>query len=160
MRACPTDFALTGGDFDFGLLSICDHLAKRAPLAAGIWYRDRDDVRDTGPPGSPKRNYAELPLIDPDLTRWELYGQHLFYKRCTSTMVGRDCWRPRCTFCSWTTLWPRFGTRPAESLLDEIGAILARYRIKEIFDDTGTFPVGAFLRKFCRGMIDRGYHRR
>ncbi|MCK6553543.1 radical SAM protein [Candidatus Binatia bacterium] len=160
LLACPVDFVVAGGDYDFALLSICDHLTTRTPLEAGIWFRDGATIRSGAAHGAEKRDYDALPLIDRELTRWDLYGEHLFYKPCTYTMVGRDCWRPRCTFCSWTTLWPRFRTRSAESLLDEIGHILDRYRVKEIFDDTGTFPVGAFLRTFCRGMIDRGFARR
>jgi anaerobic magnesium-protoporphyrin IX monomethyl ester cyclase len=156
MRACPVDFVLTGGDFDFGLLSICEHLRKRGVLDAGIWWCDGDAIRHSGPFTATRRDHAERVLVDRELTKWWLYGEHLFYKPCTYTMVGRDCWRPKCTFCSWTTLWPRFGTRSPESLLGEVEAIVERYHVKEIFDDTGTFPIGAFLAKFCRGMSERG----
>jgi len=44
--------------------------------------------------------------------------------------------------------------------LDEIGELIGKYRVKEIMDDTGTFPVGEWLREFCRGMIKRGYHKK
>ena len=159
MLACPTDFVLTGGDFDLGLVSIADHLRGGGGLVPGIWYRTGGTIRDTGPFGQEKPDHQDAPFIDRELTRWRLYGEHLFYKPSTYTMVGRDCWRPKCTFCSWTTLWPRFRTRSPESLLDEIGLILERYQVKEIFDDTGTFPIGAFLERFCRGMIERGYDR-
>jgi radical SAM superfamily enzyme YgiQ (UPF0313 family) len=121
-----------------------------------VWFRSHGGfvASKAAPPA--RVDPDELPFIDRELTRWDLYGEHLFHKPCTYTMVGRDCWRPRCTFCSWTTLWPRFRTRSPESLLDEIEAILERLPVREIFDDTGTFPVGAFLRRFCRGMIERG----
>lgn len=155
----PVDYVLTGGEFDTGLLAIADHVAGKGPLVAGIWYRDGDEVRDTGPFELGKRSYADRPFFDRELTRWWLYGEHLYYRPSTYTMVGRDCWRPKCTFCSWTTLWPRFGTRSPESLLDEIGTILDLYPVREIFDDTGTFPIGSFLREFCRGMVERGYAR-
>ena len=45
-------------------------------------------------------------------------------------------------------------------MLDEIGAIIVRYGVKEIFDDSGSFPAGDWLRQFCEGMIARGYHKR
>jgi radical SAM superfamily enzyme YgiQ (UPF0313 family) len=159
MLACPVDFVLTGGDFDHGLLNICDHLTQGTRLESGIWYREDGNIKDTGPFGTEKRDHTNLPFVDRDLTRWQLYGEHLFYKPSTYTMVGRDCWRPKCTFCSWTTLWPRFRTRSPESLLDEIGMILERYQVREIFDDTGTFPIGAFLRRFCQGVVERGYNK-
>jgi radical SAM superfamily enzyme YgiQ (UPF0313 family) len=75
------------------------------------------------------------------------------------TMVGRDCPWSKCTFCSWTTLYPRFKTRSPESLLDEIGYLIEEFGTKEIFDDTGTFPGGNWLKRFCEGMIDRGYNK-
>ena len=159
LERSPTDYVLTGGEYDAGLVSIADHVAGRGPLVPGIWYRDEEDIRNTGAFVLGKRNYQDRPFMDRDLTKWWLYAEHLYYKPCTFTMVGRDCWHPTCTFCSWTTLWPQFGTRPPESLLDEIGMILDRYRVREIFDDTGTFPIGAFLDKFCKGMIERGYDR-
>lgn len=156
LRACPVDFVITGGAYDTALLGICEHLRDGAALPAGIWYRAGERIANTGPFTVADAQLGELPFIDRELTRWELYGEHLFHKPCTYTMVGRDCWRPRCTFCSWTTLWPSFRTRTPESLLDEIEVILERHPVREIFDDTGTFPIGGFLRKFCAGAIERG----
>jgi radical SAM superfamily enzyme YgiQ (UPF0313 family) len=45
-------------------------------------------------------------------------------------------------------------------VLDEIGFLIERYGIKEVMDDTGTFPVGRWLEDFCRGMIKRGYNKK
>ncbi len=159
LERSPVDYVLTGGEFDAGLLSIAEHIDGTGPLVPGIWYRDDDEIRDTGVFALGKRDYGDRPFLDRELTKWWLYAEHLYYKPCTFTMVGRDCWHPTCTFCSWTSLWPSFGTRPASSLLDEIGMILERYQVREIFDDTGTFPIGAFLDTFCKGMIERGYDR-
>jgi len=44
-------------------------------------------------------------------------------------------------------------------VLDEVGALISRYRIREIMDDTGSFPAGKWLNDFCSGMIERGYSR-
>jgi radical SAM superfamily enzyme YgiQ (UPF0313 family) len=41
--------------------------------------------------------------------------------------------------------------------LDEIGYTLDHWPVKEVMDDSGTFPNGEWLREFCRGMIERGY---
>lgn len=76
------------------------------------------------------------------------------------TMVGRDCAYGKCTFCSWTTTHPKYSSRRYESLLDEIGILIERYGMREIFDDTGTFPTGGWMERFCKGMIDRGYHKK
>jgi radical SAM superfamily enzyme YgiQ (UPF0313 family) len=75
-------------------------------------------------------------------------------------MAGRDCWYHQCTFCSWPTLYPEFRSRGTTQVLDEIGSLIERYRVAEIMDDTGTFPVGSWLKDFCSGMIERGYNRK
>ena len=50
--------------------------------------------------------------------------------------------------------------RSPEHVLDEIGVLIEKYHIKEIMDDTGTFPVGEWLKEFCEGMIARGYNKK
>jgi radical SAM superfamily enzyme YgiQ (UPF0313 family) len=74
-------------------------------------------------------------------------------------MSGRDCWWGRCTFCSWTTLFPGSGfrTRSAKLALDEVGHLID-LGVKEIMEDSGSLPIGAWLKEFCEGMISRGYN--
>ncbi len=163
MINCPVDYIITGGDFDFLLLSIVEELDEKGTLEAGIYYRDDEGkIHNTGS-FQLNHDYNSLPLIDRDLTEWELYAYHNGnYKRTpgTYTMVGRDCWYHRCRFCSWTTLFPHFGKRSPQSLLDEIGVLIEKYGVREIMDDTGTFPVGSWLKEFCEGMIERGYNKK
>jgi radical SAM superfamily enzyme YgiQ (UPF0313 family) len=47
-----------------------------------------------------------------------------------------------------------------EKALDEIGQLIEKYHVREIMDDSGTFPVGGWLREFCQGMVSRGYNKR
>ena len=75
-------------------------------------------------------------------------------------MSGRDCWWGRCKFCSWTTIYPKFRARNAEKVLDEMGLLIEKYGVREIMDDTGTFPAGEWLMQFCKGMIERGYNKK
>jgi len=156
------DYVLTGGDYDFLLLNLTEHLEKGVDLEPGIWSRKGGAVKSTGT-FRLGHNLDALPFIDRDLTRWDLYAEkNGNFKRVpgTYTYVGRDCWWGRCTFCSWTTTCPgkTFRSRSPESLLDEIGHLIERYGVREVFDDTGTFPRGEWLRKFAQGMIDRGYN--
>jgi anaerobic magnesium-protoporphyrin IX monomethyl ester cyclase len=167
LNACPADFILTGGDYDFTLTELLAQLQSAGRGAAdgapgGVFYRGDGGIRSTGA-FTLTRDLNTLPFIDRDLTRWELYAYengNYRYTPGTYTMVGRDCWWGRCAFCSWTTLYTNWRTRTPESLLDEIGAILARYPVREIFDDTGCFPAGRWLRTFCEGVMARGYHKR
>lgn len=106
-----------------------------------------------------------LPCIDRDLTKWQQYSvKNGNFKRIpgTYTMAGRDCWWGRCTFCSWTTMYPgrNFRSVSPGHLLDEVDFLIKKYGVREIFDDSGTFPKGEWLEIFCKGMIDRGYNKK
>lgn len=156
MRNCPVDYVLTGGDYDFLLLNLVEHLSGKADLEPGIWYRSSGEIRNTGG-FLLNHDLDNLPQIDRELTSWRSYGEHLFIESPnTYMMAGRDCWYGRCTFCSWTTLFPRFRVRSEQLVLDEIENLVSTYDIREIFDDTGTFPTGAWLDRFCSGLKDRG----
>ena len=50
--------------------------------------------------------------------------------------------------------------RSFSKVLNEIGELVQRFHVKEIMDDTGTFPVGDWLKGFCQGMIERGYSKK
>jgi len=157
------DYVLEGGHYDYLLSDLADHLAEGLPLRPGIWYRDQETgakFRSLGPPQHTVK-LDHLPFIDRDMTEWYRYGEK-WYRRFpnTMTMVGRDCAYGKCTFCSWTTTHPLYSSRKVEGLLDEIGILIERYGMREIFDDTGTFPTGGWMDRFCRGMIDRGYHQK
>lgn len=159
MENSKVDFILTGGDYDFLLLNLCNHISKDERLEPGIWYREGSRIKNIGK-FQLNHDLNSLPFIDRNLTKWQLYSEkNGNYKRTpgTYTMVGRDCWWGKCTFCSWTTTFPKFRTRSPESLFDEIGMLIEKYRVREIFDDTGTFPTGSWLKKFCNGMIEHGY---
>lgn len=163
MANCPADYVLTGGDFDFLLAELLAHLSGSGQaIPGGVYLRDSGRVINTGR-FELTRDLNSLPMLDRDLTRWELYSVengNFKYTPGTYTMVGRDCWWGKCAFCSWTTLYNRWRTRTPESLLDEIGQIIERYPVREIFDDTGCFPAGKWLREFCDGMVARGYNKR
>jgi len=165
------DYVITGGDYDFLLLSLCEFLSKNSPdselptpnsLEPGIYYRANGKVVNTGK-FRLNHDLNQLPFIDRDLTKWQLYAYENGNYKCvpgTYTMAGRDCWWAKCRFCSWTTTYPTFRARSPKNLLDEIGELIEKHDVKEIMDDTGTFPVGNWLREFCRGMIERGYNKK
>ena len=133
---------IPGGDWDFGLL---DFIAAGCPKG----------VR----PFALKDSIADAPWIDRDLVHWELYAEkngNFRRKPGTYIMSGRDCWHAKCTFCSWTTLYPRYRVRKVKDVVDEIEMLVEKYGVKEIMDDSGSFPVGQWLTDFCNEMISRG----
>ncbi len=160
MNRCPVDFVLTGGDYDFSLRAMAEALSGRGDMPQGIYYRQDGTVKNTGH-FVLDNDLNELPFIDRDLTQANLYFEK-WKKRepFRYTMAGRDCQWGKCSFCSWTTTFPTFRRRTVKSLLDEIEMLVDRYGVREIFDDTGNFPAGAWLREFCEGMIDRGLNKK
>jgi radical SAM superfamily enzyme YgiQ (UPF0313 family) len=163
MEQSQVDFILTGGDYDFLLLNLVDFLSgKTKRLESGIWYRDNGNIKNSG---QFKLNHSldDLPLINRDLTKWRLYSERNGNFKVTPgayTMAGRDCWWRKdggCSFCSWPTLYPTFRVMRPELLVNEIGSLVEKYKVKSVFDDTGCFPAGKWLRKFVRLMITHGY---
>ena len=160
MKRCKVDYVLTGGDWDASLLELALHLRDGSELPKGLWYRSDGEVKTTGE-FELLNSLDGLPFIDRELTKWWLYYEN-WYKRkpFTYVMAGRDCWwrlNGGCSFCAWTALYPRFRVRSPERHLDEVGLLIEKHRVREIFDDTGTFPSGKWLERFCEGMIERGY---
>ncbi len=159
------DFVLTGGDYDFLLLTLCKFINDNklsTQLEPGIYYRDNGIIKNTGK-FQLNHDLNTLPFIDRDLTKWQLYAsKNGNYKRTPGTyiMSGRDCWWGKCTFCSWPTIYPTFRSRLPENALDEVGSLIDKYSVREIMDDTGCFPVGDWLKNFCAGMIKRGYNKK
>ena len=183
MANSQVDFVLTGGDYDFLLLNLCRSLATRNSQPAtrnfqlatrnsqlatnfmpGIWYREEGRIKNTGQ-CELNHDLNSLPLIDRKLTRWKLYSEkngNYKYLPGTYTMAARDCWWGKCSFCSWTTIFPgaKYRSRSPEKVLDEVGMLIEKYGVREIMDDSGTFPVGEWLINFCEGMIKRGYNKK
>jgi radical SAM superfamily enzyme YgiQ (UPF0313 family) len=161
MENSKVDYVIEGGDYDFLLLNLVKYLdEKQNLLEPGIWYRENGEIKSTGK-FILDHDLNSLPFIDRDLTKWRFYAyKNGNYKRTpgTYTMVGRDCWWRKnggCSFCAWSTLYPTFRVRKPELLVDEIENLVEKYNIKEVFDDTGTFPVGKWLTKFANLMIER-----
>ncbi|HOX40667.1 MAG TPA: radical SAM protein [bacterium] len=176
MKNSKVDYILTGGDYDFLILNLANHILHGEKLEPGIWYRE--EVKTKSPDSKAKtfevkntghfllnHDPDELPMIDRELTKWHLYAyKNGNYKRTpgTYTYAARDCWWGQCTFCSWTTIYPGkdYRKRSVTKMLDEVGMLIEKYHVKEIMDDSGSFPIGPWLREFCEGMIERGYNKK
>jgi len=76
-------------------------------------------------------------------------------------MTGRDCWWGKCTFCSWTTTHPgnTFRNFSVDHTIKEL-KYLASLGIREVFDDTGTLPIGPWLKDFCEQLIKTGLNKK
>ena len=162
MENCPVDYILTGGDWDFLLETLVRSNFDPSLFETGVWYRENGAVKSTGP-FRLDHDLNSTPWIDRDLVNWKLYAKkNGNFKRTPGTyiMSGRDCWHAKCTFCSWTTLYPTYRTRDPIDVVDEIETLVKKYGVKEIMDDSGSFPVGEWLKTFCGEMIRRKLNRK
>ncbi len=156
MQRCNVDYVLCGGHYDFALKRLLQFLQDGGPVPDGVFYRTQ-----TGFAGNAdfciREPLESAPFPDRDLTQWWLYQQeyNLQGKPFMYIMSGRDCWHGKCTFCSWTTLFPKFSVRPVANVLDEIEMLVAKFNVKEIFDDSGTLNTGKWLVDLCEGLINR-----
>lgn len=177
------DYILTAGDYDFLAVNLLNHIHKGMPLDGGIYYRkgdkqikhkkghirnkigDGEIVYSTGT-ASLAHNLNDLPFVDRDLTKWELYAYkngNYKYTPATYMYSGRDCWWNRCTFCVWVhTLNPirSYRSFTPERLFAEVKHLVDNYGVREIFDDAGTLFIGPKLKKFCDLMIESGYNKK
>lgn len=176
------DYAITGGDYDFVVVNLLNHIYKGEELEGGVYWREGDadikatpkrtdtlstgvKIHNTGP-ASLKHRVDDLPFVDRDLTKWKLYAyENGNYKYTPATYMysGRDCWWNRCTFCVWDhTINPLGSYRSftPERLFAEVKHVVDNYGVKEIFDDAGTMFIGPKLKKFCELLIESGYNKK
>jgi radical SAM superfamily enzyme YgiQ (UPF0313 family) len=161
IKNSKVDFVLTGGDFDFSSLNLVRHLSNGNKLEPGVYYRKDKKIISTGK-FQLNHNLDELPFIDRELTKWRLYEKeyNLIGNPYMYIMSGRDCWWGKCKFCAWPVLYPRFRVRSVNNVLDEIGILIEKYNVKEIFDDSGTLCTGKWIHDLCNGLIKRGYNKK
>ena len=162
MNACRVDYILTGGDWDFLLKNLVASAGDTSKFEAGIWYREGGAVKNTGR-FKLDHDLNSAPWIDRDLVNWRLYAEkNGNFRRTPGTyiMSGRDCWHAKCTFCSWTTLYPTYRTRDPVDVADEIEMLVDKYGVKEIMDDSGSLPVGKWLEVFCAEITRRGLNKK
>lgn len=110
--------------------------------------------------------FEELPYPDRVFTdaknkRWQEYGNYKFHP-ATHMMASNLCWWGRCTFCVDTLKLEKGekrGLRSVEHVIAEIDNLI-ELGYREVFDDSGTFPTGDWLAKFCSAMVDKQRNRK
>lgn len=153
IKNCQVDYVLVGGDYDFLLDELITLINKNQAPKNKIFKLEKQYKLDS------------LPIIDRNLTKWKLYAYNntnYKYKPGSYIMSGRDCWWGRCTFCSWTTLFPGkcFRQFSVQHTIKEIENLVNNFGVKEIFDDSGTLPIGPWLKELCQELISRGLNKK
>lgn len=163
MLKSETDFVVTSGDYDYGILSLCRHIADGDKMPRGLWYRKGGKMRNTGPPKLVE-DLDTLPFIDWDLVGCNYHEAYL-YRPTGYIMTGRGCGGgPRgigcCAFCIWQhALWKlKARLRSPAHVAEEIAQMTEKYRFREIFDDneSGAVYNKKWLAQLYKEMKDRG----
>jgi len=153
IKNSKVDFILIGGNYDFLLDELITLINQnKKPKSKIFKLQQHHDLNS-------------LPIIDRKLTQWQLYAYNntnYKYKPGSYIMSGRDCWWGKCAFCSWTTLFPgeHFQHFSVEHALNEIENLVYNFGVKEIFDDSGTLPIGPWLKELCQALISRGLNKK
>jgi len=100
-----------------------------------------------------KLPYPDRVFTDAKNKRWQSYGNYKFHP-ATHMMASNLCWWGKCVFCIDTVklqAGEKRGVRSVDHVMEEIDDLIAS-GYKEVFDDSGTFPIGEWLDEFCRKM--------
>src|SRR3990167_9392613 len=133
--ACPVNYVLTGGDYDFALINLLGHMI--GPTSSEVRHTPTDAKLDN------------LPIIDRELCKWKLYSRmgNYLYRPGTHGYSARDCWWRSgggCTFCSWTNTFKNYRTMSVDQFMADVESAHA-LGTREYFDDAGTWaPPGSW----------------
>lgn len=86
-------------------------------------------------------------------TIFQSYGNYKYHP-ATHMMASNLCWYGKCTFCIDTKKLEEGehrGLRTVDHCMEEIDDLI-RGGYREVFDDSGTFPIGKWLEEFCLKM--------
>jgi radical SAM superfamily enzyme YgiQ (UPF0313 family) len=114
-----------------------------------------NDGKPTHKKGFIVRNYAYIPITKLIKNNFKGHVYNLTVEQDHSYVANLLAVKN----CSWTTLFPQFSLRSVDNCLKEVEQLI-NLGVKEIFDDTGTFPAGKWLTDFCKGMIKKGYNKK
>ncbi|PIU20047.1 MAG: hypothetical protein COT18_04330 [Elusimicrobia bacterium CG08_land_8_20_14_0_20_59_10] len=158
MKNSLTDFVITGGDFDLGMLGIALHLRDRKDLPKGTYYREGAEIRNNGP-YELLADLDSIPMINREIIPWQEYHEAWrLYPRFMYVMTGRGC-PYRCTFCSWPQMLynGRLRLRSVPNVIAELEELIKKYDVQELFIDTDTFTKPrVWVKDFCNEIIKRG----
>lgn len=107
--------------------------------------------------------FLQLPHADRILTdafnpKWQNNG-NFKYRPGVYIQSSNTCWYKKCSFCIETTDNQQYELRSVDDVISEIEECKL-LNAKEVFDDSGTFPVGDWLHEFAAKLakISSGLH--
>lgn len=169
LEKSAADVMLKSNHVDFALVSLIPFIEKnpdwrKTCSIEGFTIRvDKNKIRDTGA-FRQVQPLEKSPVVDRDLVSWKNYayenGNFLQTPGTYATSVIRDCMFGKCTFCRYNGPEFTFSKMSVEKSLDEYEMLINKYKVKEIFDDSGVWYRGRDAREFAQGIIKRGLHQK
>jgi len=159
-----TDIVMLSNHVDFVLLKIIKNLELNKNLndlnVDGIALRKENKTIKVNFKKVENINNSEL--IDRDLVEWKNYayenGNFLQTPGTYSSSVIRDCSFGKCTFCRYNGPELSFSIMNVEKSVNEYESLINKYKVKEIFDDSGVWYRGKDARDFANEIIKRNLH--
>lgn len=99
--------------------------------------------------------HADRVLTDAKNKKWQDNGNFKYHPG-TYIQSSNLCWYRQCSFCVESKSDKKYYLRTVEDVVSEIDECHEQ-GFKEIFDDSGTFPIGNWLGRFCSKMCLRPY---
>ena len=160
-----TDIVVLSNHVDFVLLKLANNIKKNKNLddliVDGIALRKNEKTVKLSFKKVENINNSEL--IDRDLINWKNYayenGNFLQTPGTYATSVIRDCTFGKCTFCRYNGPELSFSIMNVKKSVDEYENLIKKYKVKEIFDDSGVWYRGKDARDFANEIIKRGLHK-
>lgn len=134
---------------------------KHDPAYADIYWKHLIEKDDQIPISFEKLPFPDRIFTDAKNPRWQSYGNYKFHP-ATHMMASNLCWYGKCTFCIDTAKLEAGegrGLRSVDHVIEEIDDLIAK-GYKEVFDDSGTFPIGKWLDEFCMKMKINGRNKK
>jgi anaerobic magnesium-protoporphyrin IX monomethyl ester cyclase len=164
-----TDIVLLSNHVDFVLNSLVNEISKKGKelnydfITSGIAYKKNNGKIINNGSFKKVENINKSSIIDRSLVKWKNYayenGNFLQTPGTYATSVIRDCTFGKCTFCRYNGPELSFSTMQVKKSVDEYEALIKKYNVKEIFDDSGVWYRGKDARDFANEIIDRNLHK-
>jgi len=180
LQNSKVDDVIAGVDYDFIINDLVKFLRKTTgEMPSGVYYKRGKSIKNSGK--CKFYDLSKLPLIDRELTKWDIYGEAYLYHPVAYIMSGRGCggsnsyknfksnkkckdkYRTKmpglCSFCIWQYAYYKVTARlmPPSKVVDEIENLYKNYHVKEIFDDneSGALWNYNWLKDFYKEMVNR-----
>jgi anaerobic magnesium-protoporphyrin IX monomethyl ester cyclase len=163
-----TDIVILSNHVDFILDKLVDNL-KLSNLSIkkiscdGIAYKNNNGEL-INQSFKKVENINNSEIINRDLVQWKNYayenGNFLQTPGTYATSVIRDCTFGKCTFCRYNGPELSFSIMNVQKSVDEYENLINKYKVREIFDDSGVWYRGSDARNFAKEIIKRGLHKK